>query len=145
MQRASFHLTHALVHMVNQVATMRGSFDPWKGPYGLTMSTPLSQFSVGEIHEALASTRADQECLVFRDRHLTWADVTDRTRRFANFLRAQDLGCHQERSSLAPSESGQDHLAIYLHNGNEYLEACWDPSRAESLHSMSTIDTWPRS
>ncbi|MFM1751680.1 MAG: hypothetical protein RL119_642 [Actinomycetota bacterium] len=87
------------------------------------MSLPMSQYTVGEIHEALALTRPDQECLVFRDRRLTWTDVTNRTRQLANYLRSQNLGCHTERSSLPPSVSGQDHLAIYLHNGNEYLEA----------------------
>src|SRR5262249_1916129 len=28
-----------------------------------------------------------------------------------------------ERAALEPWESGQDHVALYLHNGNEYLEA----------------------
>ncbi len=41
----------------------------------------------------------------------------------ANHLLDRGLGCHVERSELANHESGQDHLAIYLHNGNEYLEA----------------------
>ncbi len=31
-------------------------------------------------------TRPDDECLVFRDRRLTWAEVTERTRRLANHL-----------------------------------------------------------
>ncbi|MFM7125672.1 MAG: acyl-CoA synthetase [Actinomycetota bacterium] len=81
------------------------------------------QFTVGEVHEALARTRPDQDCLIFRETRLTWNDVTRRTRQFANFLRSHDLGCRRERQDLLPSESGQDHLAIYLHNGNEYLEA----------------------
>jgi fatty-acyl-CoA synthase len=80
-------------------------------------------FSLAEVHEAIAATRPDAECLVFRDRRLTWADITERTRRLANHLLGQGLGCHVERSELAGHESGQDHLAIYLHNGNEYLEA----------------------
>jgi acyl-CoA synthetase (AMP-forming)/AMP-acid ligase II len=80
------------------------------------------QISVAELHEAIAATRPDQECLVFRDRRLTWADVTQRTRRLANVLLDAGLGCHTERSLLKGWESGQDHLAIYLHNGNEYLE-----------------------
>jgi 3-oxocholest-4-en-26-oate---CoA ligase len=80
-------------------------------------------FSVAEIHEAIAATRPDAECLVFRDRRLTWADVTDRTRRLANHLIASGLGVHTERPLLAGHESGQDHLAIYMHNGNEYLES----------------------
>jgi fatty-acyl-CoA synthase len=83
----------------------------------------VSDFSVAEIHEAIASTRPDQDCLVFRDRRLTWADVTERTRRLANHLIGAGLGCHTERTELLGHQSGQDHLAIYLHNGNEYLEA----------------------
>ena len=79
-------------------------------------------FSVGAVHEAIASTRADEECLVFRDRRLTWGEVTERTRRLANYLQGQGLGCHVERDQLDGWESGQDHLGVYLHNGNEYLE-----------------------
>ena len=82
----------------------------------------MQQFTVGEIHEAIAKTRPDGDCLVFRDRRLTWQQVTERTRRLANFLNDRGYGCHTERDQLAQQESGQDHLAIYLHNGNEYLE-----------------------
>jgi fatty-acyl-CoA synthase len=81
------------------------------------------EFSVAEIHEAIAASKPDAECLVFRDRRLTWADVTERTRRLANYLIGFGLGTHVERSQLAGHESGQDHLAVYLHNGNEYLES----------------------
>ena len=89
----------------------------------LIMEISQAEFSVGDIHEAIAATRPEQLCLVFRDRRLTWADVTDRTRRLANYLHSQQLGCHTERGALNGSQSGQDHLAIYLHNGNEYLES----------------------
>ena len=82
-----------------------------------------SSFGIGEIHEAIGASKPDELCLVFRDRRLTWADVTDRTRRLANHLLAEGLGCHTEREHLSGSESGQDHLAIYLFNGNEYLES----------------------
>lgn len=78
---------------------------------------------IADLHEAIALRRRNDECLVFRDRRLTWAEVTDRTRRLANFLVDRGLGCHVERASLDDWQSGQDHLAIYLHNGNEYLEA----------------------
>ncbi|MEY4175428.1 MAG: hypothetical protein RI900_2593 [Actinomycetota bacterium] len=81
-----------------------------------------AQFSVAEVHEAIAATRPDDTCLVFRDRRLTWGDVTERTRRLANHLLGAGLGCRTERSDLQGHESGQSHLAIYLHNGNEYLE-----------------------
>jgi acyl-CoA synthetase (AMP-forming)/AMP-acid ligase II len=81
------------------------------------------EFSVADVHEAIAATRPEAECLVFRDRRLTWAQVTERTRRLANHLIQAGLGVHIERSQLAGHESGQDHLAVYLHNGNEYLES----------------------
>ena len=81
------------------------------------------QFPVALIHEAIAASRPDEICLIYRDRRLTWREMTDRTRRLANYLIAQRLGCHIERDKLAGHESGQDHLAIYLHNGNEYLES----------------------
>jgi len=85
------------------------------------MSSP--QFSVAELHEAIAVRRPDEVCLVHRDRRLTWSQVTDHTRRLANHLLSSGLGCHTERSQLPGHESGQDHLAIYLHNCTEYLEA----------------------
>jgi len=84
---------------------------------------PPATLGMAEIHEAIAATRPDQECLIFRDKRLTWGDVTDRTRRLANHLVSRGHGCTTERDQLANWESGQDHLAIYLHNGNEYLEA----------------------
>ena len=87
------------------------------------MVTPSTGFSIGDIHEAIAATRPDALCLVFRKRRLTWREVTERTRRLANHLISSGLGCHVEREHLTGSESGQDHLAIYLHNGNEYLES----------------------
>jgi 3-oxocholest-4-en-26-oate---CoA ligase len=89
-----------------------------------TASFPAtSSLSLAEVHEAIAASRPDQDCLVFRDRRSSWAEVTDRTRRLANHLIGAGLGCHTERDQLAGHESGQDHLAIYLHNGNQYLES----------------------
>jgi fatty-acyl-CoA synthase len=79
-------------------------------------------FNLGLVHEAIAARMPDRECLVFRDRRFTWGEVTERTRRLANALGGLGLGCHTERSELEGHQSGQDHLALYLHNGNEYLE-----------------------
>ena len=50
-------------------------------------------------------------------------EVAERTNRLASHLAGRGLGCHTEREVLDGHESGQDHLAIYLHNGNEYLES----------------------
>ncbi len=82
-----------------------------------------SPMNLGRIHEAIADAIPERECIVFRDRRLSWREVQDRTRRLANLLRSHGLGCHRERDELSGWESGQDHVAIYALNGNEYLEA----------------------
>ena len=84
-------------------------------------SAPIT-IGLAEVHEAISATRPDDSCLVFRDRRFTWGEVTERTRRLANALLDRGLGCHTERSDLDGHDSGQDHIGVYLHNGNEYLE-----------------------
>ncbi len=100
------------------------SLDTAQISYVSTMSS-LGAITIplAAVHEAIAATRPNDDCLVFRDQRLSWADVTERTRRLANHFVDQGLGCHTERAALASHQSGQDHLAIYLHNGNEYLES----------------------
>jgi fatty-acyl-CoA synthase len=80
------------------------------------------EFNLGQVHETVAATIPDRQCIVWRDRRYTYADITDRTRRLASFLYRHDFGTHTERSRLAGHQSGQDHLGLYLYNGNEYLE-----------------------
>jgi fatty-acyl-CoA synthase len=78
--------------------------------------------NLGALHEAIAAAIPERDCLIFRDRRFRWREVTDRTRRLADVLRRHGLGCHTERADLENWESGQDHVALYLYNGNEYLE-----------------------
>jgi fatty-acyl-CoA synthase len=75
------------------------------------------------IHEAIAEAIPERECLVHRNRRLTWAQVTDRSRRLGDLLRAHGLGCRRSRADLENWESGQDHIGLYLYNGIEFLEA----------------------
>ena len=79
-------------------------------------------FNLAEIHEAIAAAVPERECIIHGSRRLTWAQVSDRSRRLGNLLRAHGLGEVRERDGLAGWESGQDHLALYLYNGPEYLE-----------------------
>src|SRR5262245_51578120 len=79
--------------------------------------------NLAAIHEAIAARIPDRECLVFRDRRLSWREVTERSRRLASLLRARLGGPTAERAQLANWESGQAHVALYLYNGNEYLES----------------------
>jgi acyl-CoA synthetase (AMP-forming)/AMP-acid ligase II len=81
------------------------------------------EFNVGDVHEAIASDRGDNLALAHRHVRRSWCEIAQRSRQLANSLHNAGLGCHRERDELAPWESGQDHLALFLHNGPEYLEA----------------------
>ena len=79
-------------------------------------------FALGTINEAIADAIPEHEAIVSPTSRLTWRDFQLRSRRLANVLCAAGLGCHRERAALQPWESGQDHVALYLYNGHEYLE-----------------------
>jgi len=89
--------------------------------------------NLAALHEAIAAAVPDRECLVWRDRRLTWADVTDRTRRLAAVLRDAGLGAHRPLDECAGWESPHDHVALYLHNGNEYLEGMLGAAKARAV------------
>jgi len=80
------------------------------------------EFDFAHVNEAIAAAIPDREAIVFRDRRITQAQLAERSRRLANHLLSRGLHVRAERGRLAGHESGQDHLAIYLHNGNEYVE-----------------------
>ena len=86
---------------------------PGPGPDGFNLST---------VFDTVARAVPQQEVLVWRDRRLTYADMNARIEALAHALAQRGLGCHTERQGLAGHESGQDHLGLYLRNGNEYLE-----------------------
>ncbi|BBX60844.1 acyl-CoA synthetase [Mycobacterium saskatchewanense] len=81
------------------------------------------EFNLAEVFAAVAAANPDRDCIVFGDRRFTFAQTDARARRFARALNQWGLGAHRERSELAPHESGQSHLGLYMANGNEYLEA----------------------
>ena len=78
---------------------------------------------MAHVHEAIAAAIPNRDCIVWGDKRWTWAQITDRTRRLANYLIARGVAIPVGREFLDGHESGQDHLGIYLYNGNEYLEA----------------------
>lgn len=80
------------------------------------------EFNLANVNEAIANAVGGREAIIFRDRRFTFAEFTDRTRRLANFLIDNGIGLHTPRSQLNPWQSGQDHVGLYLYNGNEYLE-----------------------
>ena len=74
------------------------------------------------IFSAVEDVAADRECIVWGDRCWTWAETGDRARRVASALAGRGLGLRRDLDECAPWESPHDHVALYLHNGNEYLE-----------------------
>jgi len=81
------------------------------------------KFDLSSVFRTVASAIPDATMLVWRDRRLTYGTMDARVDGVANYLAAAGLGCHSERDELAGHQSGQDHLGIYLRNGNEYLES----------------------
>jgi 3-oxocholest-4-en-26-oate---CoA ligase len=81
------------------------------------------EYNLADLNDAVSAAVPDRECFVWRDRRLTFAQMAERTNRLANHLVTAGLGAHTERSELLGHESGQDHLACYMHNGNEYMES----------------------
>src|SRR5512144_136099 len=93
------------------------------GQHVLPLGQAVGQmFNLGVVNEAIAAAFPDKEAIVFRDRRITFGQLNERTRRLANYLISRGLGVKRPRSELNRWESGQDQLALYLFNGNEYLE-----------------------
>ncbi|WP_433244930.1 AMP-binding protein [Actinomadura nitritigenes] len=82
----------------------------------------MPQLDLATLHEAVAAAVPDREAMVWRDRRLSWSEVAGRTRRLAHVLHEHGLGLRGDRRAAEPWESPHDHLALYLHNGPEYVE-----------------------
>ena len=90
------------------------------------------ELCVPAICDAVATAYPERECLVFRDRRFTWAEIADRTRRLAAVLGGQGLGVHGTLAACDGSASPHDHVALYLLNGNAYLEGMLGSYRART-------------
>ncbi|MDP7721148.1 acyl-CoA synthetase [Mycobacterium sp. TY814] len=81
------------------------------------------EFNLAQVVSAVAAANPDRDAIVFGDRRFTFAQTEERARRFARALHGWGFGARKERAELAPHESGQSHLGLYLANCNEFLEA----------------------
>lgn len=86
------------------------------------MTEFCTEFCFANNLEALAQAFPERTFLTFRERVFSYAQYRDRSRQLARFLLSRGLGKVIPRSSLRGDESGQDHVGLYLYNGNEYLE-----------------------
>jgi len=88
------------------------------------------ELNLAEAHEHLAAALGDRPCLIWRGRTWTWAEVTERTRRFANLLLAHGITRRRALADCEPWESPHDHVGLYLQNDPAYLEAMLGSAKA---------------
>ena len=81
------------------------------------------QFNLALTQERVSAAVPEREYFVWRDRRFTYQQLTDRSRRLACFLHSRGLGVHTERDRIAGHQSGQDHVALYMRNCNEFIES----------------------
>src|ERR1700722_1075606 len=71
--------------------------------------------------------------MVWRRKVLTHRQLTDRSRRLANFFLARGLGHVTPRAELQSWESGQDFVGVLSHNRPEYIEATFGAFKARCV------------
>ncbi len=94
------------------------------------MTNGFTGFNLSTVLDTVAHAVPDQEVLIWRDRRVTFGQMNERVNRLANYLVAQGLGAKSDRTGLAGHESHQDHIGLYLRNGNEYVEGMYAGYRA---------------
>lgn len=75
------------------------------------------------LQDVLTDLQGDRDALAWRDKRWSWSEMTARTNRFAGVLAAHDIGLNADPETVPGWQSPHDHVALYLRNGNEYLEA----------------------
>ena len=96
------------------------------------MSNP-GEWSFAAVHDVLAATTPERDMVVCGTVRRTFGEVAHRTKSIAAFLLERGVGIHAERADLARWESGQDPVALVLHNGTEYFEAMFGAYRARAV------------
>ncbi len=81
-----------------------------------------TEFTLVGVFEAVADVVPDRAAIVHGTRRISYREVAERSRRLASYLYANGLGAYADRHDLAGHESGQDHVALMLYNGTEYIE-----------------------
>jgi len=80
------------------------------------------ELNIAAACAAIAEAHPDRQALVTSRGSWTWAQVQDRSRRLARVLHDAGLGRRPAAGGDPRWSSPHDHVALYLHNGSEYLE-----------------------
>ena len=96
--------------------------------------TVPEELNLAALHEAIAAVVPDRECLVWRGSaaelgrgHGPESPVRGRP------PRGRARSSHRPLADCAGWESPHDHVALYLHNGNEYLESLLGAAKARTV------------
>ena len=76
----------------------------------------MGEWTIGDVVDAIADVIGDRTMTVCGERRTTYAAMSERTRRLANFLAERDFGVHCERDQLDGWQCGQDRIALIMYN-----------------------------
>ena len=76
----------------------------------------MGEWTIGDVVDAIADVIGDRTMTVCGERRTTYAAMSERTRRLANFLAERDFGAHCERDQLDGWQCGQDRIALIMYN-----------------------------
>lgn len=87
------------------------------------MSAPSTSFDLSTVFDTVARAVPEREVLVWGDLRLRYREMNDRVDGLARYLVERGLSCRGTRGDLPGHRSHQNHIGLYLRNGNEYLES----------------------
>ena len=93
----------------------------------------MNEWSIPAVLDIITDVAPEREMIIWCDTRRTYAEVQDRTRQLARYLRSHGLVVERERDELEPWECGQPRVAILMSNGPEYLEAMIGSYRARCV------------
>jgi 3-oxocholest-4-en-26-oate---CoA ligase len=76
----------------------------------------MGEWTIGDVVDAIADVIGERTMTVCADRITTYADMSVRTRKLANYLADKGFGVHRERAELQNWECGQDRVALIMYN-----------------------------
>ena len=92
----------------------------------------MGEWTIGDVVDAIADAIPDRTMTVCGQRRTTYAEMADRTRRFANYLADRGFGVHADRAGLRNWECGQDRIALVMYN-DRYPEVVLGSLKARAV------------
>lgn len=92
----------------------------------------MPEWTIGDVVDAIADVVPDRTMTVCGERRTSYAEMSLRTRRFANFLAGHGFGVHRQRDELDNWECGQDRVALIMYN-DQYPELVLGALKARTV------------